>query len=101
MFSPFILQYMIDSLPWFPVWLLIWLLVVVFVLIGLWIWQQIRKTGTPSPINGGKLKICIVLGSGGHTMELLHLATELGSQYAQRIYVLADSDKHSGNMLIG
>lgn len=38
----------------------------------------------------------IILGSGGHTAEMIAIVTELNKRnYSPRFYVLADTDKHS------
>ncbi|ORY97190.1 UDP-N-acetylglucosamine transferase subunit ALG14 [Syncephalastrum racemosum] len=39
----------------------------------------------------GPCKTCIVLGSGGHTMEMLRLVQTLGEQYQPRVYIVADA----------
>ncbi len=52
-----------------------------------------RKTG----FRGRALKVCIVLGSGGHTTELLRLVSAVGARFSQRVYVLADSDAFSAS----
>lgn len=46
----------------------------------------------------GPAKTLIVLGSGGHTTEMLNLLHEINKDnYTPRIYVAADSDKNSYN----
>jgi len=39
--------------------------------------------------------ILIVVGSGGHTREILTLATALGKHYTPRYYIIAETDKMS------
>lgn len=49
----------------------------------------------------GPAKTLIVLGSGGHTTEMLQLLHEINKDnYTPRIYVAADSDKNSYNKVI-
>eukprot|EP01025_Chloroclados_australasicus_P038899 TRINITY_DN4015_c0_g1_i1.p1 TRINITY_DN4015_c0_g1~~TRINITY_DN4015_c0_g1_i1.p1 ORF type:complete len:278 (-),score=1.52 TRINITY_DN4015_c0_g1_i1:122-955(-) len=44
----------------------------------------------------GKAKTMVVLGSGGHTAEMLNLISKMNLQkYDPRIYVVADTDSHS------
>lgn len=49
----------------------------------------------------GPAKTLIVLGSGGHTTEMLKILHEINKDnYTPRIYVAADSDKNSYNKVI-
>ncbi|KAK6048753.1 oligosaccharide biosynthesis protein Alg14 like protein [Cooperia oncophora] len=41
------------------------------------------------------VSLCCVMGSGGHTTEMLELLKNLGSQYNPRCYVVADTDQMS------
>ncbi len=43
-------------------------------------------------VNSKTCSVLIVLGSGGHTTEMLRLVGSLSRRYSNRIYVLADSD---------
>lgn len=44
----------------------------------------------------GSVRTLIVLGSGGHTAEMIAIVNELNKRkYSPRFYVLADTDKHS------
>lgn len=44
----------------------------------------------------GSVRTLIVLGSGGHTAEMIAIVNELNKRkYSPRLYVLADTDKHS------
>ncbi|VDN38260.1 unnamed protein product [Cylicostephanus goldi] len=43
----------------------------------------------------GTVSLCCVLGSGGHTTEMLELLKHMGSQYTPRWYVVADTDHMS------
>ncbi|KAL5016273.1 hypothetical protein ScPMuIL_005862 [Solemya velum] len=43
--------------------------------------------------------ILIVAGSGGHTTEILKLVSKLGSHYTPRHYILANTDKISGEKI--
>ncbi|VDP11233.1 unnamed protein product [Soboliphyme baturini] len=42
--------------------------------------------------NSRTIRTTVVLGSGGHTMEMLSLISNLGSEFSPRSYVIADSD---------
>lgn len=49
----------------------------------------------------GPAKTLIVLGSGGHTTEMMKILYEINKdKYTPRIYVAADSDKNSYNKVI-
>ncbi|RCN47472.1 oligosaccharide biosynthesis protein Alg14 like protein [Ancylostoma caninum] len=43
----------------------------------------------------GPVSLCCVMGSGGHTMEMLELLKNLGEQYTPRCYIVADTDHMS------
>jgi len=50
--------------------------------------------------NNGKVRLCMVLGSGGHTTEILKLLKSLDLQiYNQRLYFIAETDKFSEKKL--
>ncbi|XP_046332596.2 UDP-N-acetylglucosamine transferase subunit ALG14 homolog [Haliotis rufescens] len=59
----------------------------------------VKVNGTHNPLNTGKRKVpaslMVVVGSGGHTREVLCLVRQLGSHYSPRYYVIADTDKMS------
>ncbi|KAK5965324.1 Asparagine Linked Glycosylation (ALG) Nematode [Trichostrongylus colubriformis] len=44
--------------------------------------------------------LCCVMGSGGHTMEMLELLKNLGPQYTPRCYVVADTDNMSQDKVL-
>lgn len=47
-------------------------------------------------VNGSKnVRLAVVLGSGGHTTEILRLVSALGDNYDERFYILADTDSTS------
>lgn len=51
--------------------------------------------------NIGPVKTMIVLGSGGHTTEMMTLLHEINKDnYTPRIYIAADSDRNSQNKVI-
>lgn len=53
-------------------------------------------TSSPLEVQGHTVKTLMVLGSGGHTGEMLQLVKALDpSLYTPRIYVTADSDNNS------
>ncbi|KAK6758768.1 hypothetical protein RB195_016161 [Necator americanus] len=43
------------------------------------------------------VSLCCVMGSGGHTMEMLELLKNLGKQYTPRWYIIADTDHISAD----
>jgi len=60
--------------------------------------QRVRKLCMPPASAHGLLTVCVVLGSGGHTAEMLRLVSQLAADapaYARRHYVLADTDNIS------
>ncbi|XP_031565439.1 UDP-N-acetylglucosamine transferase subunit ALG14 homolog [Actinia tenebrosa] len=54
--------------------------------------RDVRKRESP-------VKTLIIAGSGGHTTEIIRLVSGLSSMYSPRIYVIADTDKMSGNKI--
>lgn len=64
---------------------------------ALHIFYNIRHgTSGPLVVQGRTVKTLMVLGSGGHTSEMLQMVKALDlSLYTPRIYVTADSDKNS------
>ncbi|XP_065669464.1 UDP-N-acetylglucosamine transferase subunit ALG14 isoform X2 [Hydra vulgaris] len=44
-------------------------------------------------------RIMIIIGSGGHTAEMMRLVNSLSNKYYPRVYVLAESDKQSLNKI--
>uniref|UniRef100_A0AAF5PU52 UDP-N-acetylglucosamine transferase subunit ALG14 n=1 Tax=Wuchereria bancrofti TaxID=6293 RepID=A0AAF5PU52_WUCBA len=46
------------------------------------------------------IRICYVVGSGGHTSELLALISAFRQQFGHRIYIVSDTDKLSGRKII-
>ncbi|WKY12405.1 hypothetical protein Q1695_003746 [Nippostrongylus brasiliensis] len=46
------------------------------------------------------VSLCCVMGSGGHTMEMLELIEKLGEKYAPRCYIIADTDSMSEEKVI-
>lgn len=48
-----------------------------------------------SRVKKRELKSLIVIGSGGHTAEMLRVVSQLSSHYQPRLYMMADSDNTS------
>jgi len=65
------------------------------IFISLILWRKARKSRKRNWGPAARLKTCLVLGSGGHTTELLRLVEALGPQYHHRVYVMATTDKMS------
>uniref|UniRef100_A0A914D8K2 UDP-N-acetylglucosamine transferase subunit ALG14 n=1 Tax=Acrobeloides nanus TaxID=290746 RepID=A0A914D8K2_9BILA len=40
-----------------------------------------------------KIRLCSVIGSGGHTTEMLAVMEQLGEHYSNRVYIVADTDR--------
>ena len=56
-----------------------------------WILRSLRPRDTP-----GQTRLCCVLGSGGHTTEMLRLVTALDPEaFSPRTYVMAETDRFS------
>ncbi|XP_022622504.1 UDP-N-acetylglucosamine transferase subunit ALG14 homolog isoform X2 [Seriola dumerili] len=54
------------------------------------------KTGSQfKPGTRGPVSVLVVVGSGGHTTEILRLMDSLSSAYSPRHYVIADTDRMS------
>ncbi|XP_054723086.1 UDP-N-acetylglucosamine transferase subunit ALG14 homolog isoform X1 [Uloborus diversus] len=57
------------------------------------VYQRIHKPMKIMPrANSNPAKLMVVLGSGGHTFEMLHLLKHIGPKFRPRIYIIADSD---------
>jgi len=63
-------------------------------------WVLLRVlTSNEAPVSG-KVRLCVVLGSGGHTAEMLKLVQTLDTQvYTPRTYFIAQTDKFSQEKL--
>jgi beta-1,4-N-acetylglucosaminyltransferase len=67
----------------------------------LWIYREIqqRRSGSAKPLSRSKHQKCktlVVLGSGGHTSEMLHMVRQLDAYlYDPIVYVVADTDHTS------
>lgn len=53
------------------------------------------KFRAPRQCASKSASILIVVGSGGHTREILTLTSALGKQYSPRYYIIAETDKMS------
>ena len=42
-----------------------------------------------------KVRLCCVMGSGGHTTEMINLLKEMNGAYSPRIYIIAETDQMS------
>jgi len=59
----------------------------------LWILPSFRTQPRTPPKSPGKVKIVVVLGSGGHTAEMIRLLGSLDfEKYSQRTYVVSSGD---------
>jgi beta-1,4-N-acetylglucosaminyltransferase len=69
----------------------------VVLLLRTWVvWKSIRSSGEEPRSRNTPLKTLVVLGSGGHTTELLHLLKNLDPQhYTPLIYIVATTDTTS------
>eukprot|EP01054_Gregarina_sp_Poly1_P004161 Gregarina_sp_Poly_1__4160@NODE_2277_length_2368_cov_81_178618_g1457_i0_p2_GENE_NODE_2277_length_2368_cov_81_178618_g1457_i0NODE_2277_length_2368_cov_81_178618_g1457_i0_p2_ORF_typecomplete_len198_score7_82Alg14/PF08660_11/9e37Glycos_transf_N/PF04413_16/0_16_NODE_2277_length_2368_cov_81_178618_g1457_i017342327 len=70
--------------------------------IGVRVWRiaKLPRCGgrRPTPPTGKSL--WIVLGSGGHTTEMLHLIKGLDLRYTKVVFVLAETDQHSQSLAV-
>uniref|UniRef100_A0A915PR32 UDP-N-acetylglucosamine transferase subunit ALG14 n=1 Tax=Setaria digitata TaxID=48799 RepID=A0A915PR32_9BILA len=75
---------------------LLWLILIpllVFILLYL---NYIKRHACPrSSCLSASTRICSVLGSGGHTAELLSIMSAFKDQFGYRVYVVADTDQLS------
>lgn len=55
----------------------------------------LRRSDTPEPRKRGSASVLVVVGSGGHTTEILRLVGSLSASYSPRHYVIADTDRMS------
>ncbi|XP_048458326.1 UDP-N-acetylglucosamine transferase subunit ALG14 homolog isoform X2 [Rhincodon typus] len=55
----------------------------------------LRKSEVPKVGRRGPASVLVVLGSGGHTTEILRLMDSLSASYAPRHYVIANTDRMS------
>ncbi|KFM63111.1 UDP-N-acetylglucosamine transferase subunit ALG14-like protein, partial [Stegodyphus mimosarum] len=56
------------------------------------VYQRIHKKKNVTPVRRSAAKLMIVLGSGGHTFEMLRLISNLDEKFRPRVYVLANTD---------
>ncbi|KAH7728036.1 UDP-N-acetylglucosamine transferase subunit ALG14 [Aphelenchoides avenae] len=65
------------------------------VMLAMLIWRA-RRHATKGALGGkqadGSLRLLAVIGSGGHTTEMLKLMDSLGPQYSPRFFVIANTD---------
>ncbi|KAF8565704.1 hypothetical protein P879_04772 [Paragonimus westermani] len=73
-----------------------WWLVLVLLLI--WVYSRVRSRFCVA--TRGKVRTMIILGSGGHTAEMLSYVNILTHEYSPQIYVLASSDQMSEAKLL-
>jgi len=73
-----------------------WTVLCVIFALGLLVHRVARKRSRARFALLQHYTMCLVLGSGGHTGELLRLIARLNRQkYSRRVYVVADTDDHS------
>jgi len=71
---------------------MIWLLVIIALLSSLFVWRSLRSRGILNkkrPKDGQNVAL-IVLGSGGHTMEMFKLMNGISQRFNKRVYVTTD-----------
>ncbi|GCC30980.1 UDP-N-acetylglucosamine transferase subunit ALG14 isoform X1 [Chiloscyllium punctatum] len=59
------------------------------------IFLVLGRNGAPKVGRRGSASVLVVLGSGGHTTEILRLMESLSASYVPRHYVIANTDKMS------
>ncbi|XP_041063494.1 UDP-N-acetylglucosamine transferase subunit ALG14 homolog isoform X1 [Carcharodon carcharias] len=59
------------------------------------IFLALRRHEAGKPGRQGTVSVLVVLGSGGHTTEILRLMDSLSASYAPRHYVIANTDRMS------
>ncbi|XP_078416950.1 UDP-N-acetylglucosamine transferase subunit ALG14 isoform X2 [Cetorhinus maximus] len=59
------------------------------------IFLALRRHEARKPGRQGTVSVLVVLGSGGHTTEILRLMDSLSASYAPRHYVIANTDRMS------
>ena len=70
--------------------------VILVILTSVWLLlsRKLRSLRPRAP--PGKTRLCCVLGSGGHTTEMMRLVTSLPPEtYSPRTYVMAETDRFS------
>lgn len=55
----------------------------------------VRHSNHGQPQRRKAASVCCVMGSGGHTTEMIKLLEQLGQEFHPRIYVIADTDSMS------
>ncbi|KAF5395407.1 Oligosaccharide biosynthesis protein Alg14 like protein [Paragonimus heterotremus] len=65
----------------------------VFVLLLIWVYSRARSRFCV--VIQGQVRTMIILGSGGHTAEMLSYVNILTHEYSPQVYVLASSDQMS------
>ncbi|KAF6768124.1 hypothetical protein AHF37_07005 [Paragonimus kellicotti] len=65
----------------------------VFMLLLIWIYSRVRSRFCVAI--RGQVRTMIILGSGGHTAEMLSYVNILTHEYSPQVYVLASSDQMS------
>ncbi|KAI8509099.1 UDP-N-acetylglucosamine transferase subunit [Branchiostoma belcheri] len=57
--------------------------------------RGLGKDRKPSKASEGSIRTLVVVGSGGHTTEVLRLMSGLSDKYAPRYYIIAETDQMS------
>nr|XP_006822049.1 PREDICTED: UDP-N-acetylglucosamine transferase subunit ALG14 homolog [Saccoglossus kowalevskii] len=69
--------------------------IVVLILLRLYFTlKNVGKCSLPSEAKE-PLKTMVIMGSGGHTTEMLRLLSGMSNMYSPRVYIIADTDKMS------
>lgn len=73
---------------------------IVLIILGRLFYFIYYERGQPVNDKSKTIKTMIILGSGGHTTEMLRVVKNLNfNNYTPRVYVHADTDKMSGNKI--
>uniref|UniRef100_A0A915B3X9 UDP-N-acetylglucosamine transferase subunit ALG14 n=2 Tax=Parascaris univalens TaxID=6257 RepID=A0A915B3X9_PARUN len=68
------------------------LVIIVAVLEVLYLRRHSRIASTRTSSSSASVRVSIVIGSGGHTTEMLPLVGALGTHYKHRTYIIAETD---------
>ncbi|XP_019645434.1 PREDICTED: UDP-N-acetylglucosamine transferase subunit ALG14 homolog [Branchiostoma belcheri] len=59
------------------------------------VFRGLGKDRNPTAASSGSIRTVVVVGSGGHTTEVLRLMSGLSDKYAPRYYIIAETDQMS------
>ncbi|XP_065067882.1 UDP-N-acetylglucosamine transferase subunit ALG14 homolog isoform X2 [Rhopilema esculentum] len=75
-------------------------LFLVITLISRAAWLLFSRKNEACEKRDGPIKTLVVVGSGGHTMEILALLRGLSVKFTPKVYVIADTDKRSQHKVL-